>query len=481
MLMPTSSEFVALCRAQVALLAQGFGASLSVVYLTEELREGAEAKLIPVVAYPETTGFWDEEHFLTLLPSESGEVGQSPRLLLADATSAVSMSQTVTLEPLWDYETNSDEATFVPQPQQMVLPLVHDGVVMGLLVTERQDRAWTEQEQTQIERVAHTLAIACLLDQRGQWLEHERHQQRLLQSQQRHIFDNLLHQFRNPLTALRTFGKLLMRRLGTSDPNREVAASIVRESDRLQDLLQQFDQAIDLGQAEWAPFALQPGPETPDLSVNAQPATGESAPESESWTTRPAMPLLPGSGFLSGANLTLEPCDVSAILTPLVLSAQAIAQERRLQFHAQIPASLPLVKVEAKALREVFSNLIDNALKYTPVGGQVYVQAGAERSAVTSEGRLPQLGIVIWDTGPGIPAQDLKHIFERHYRGVQANTEIPGTGLGLAIARGLIHQMQGEIQVFSPAQDSDLVQRPSTLSRSGPGTAFVVWLPLASG
>jgi len=86
----------------------------------------------------------------------------------------------------------------------------------------------------------------------------------------------------------------------------------------------------------------------------------------------------------------------------------------------------------------VFSNLIDNALKYTP-SGKIYIQAGLEQSHLQ--------GIAISDTGPGIPPEDLEHIFE-HYRGVQSSSEIPGTGLGLAIAN-LIEQMQGEIQVFS--------------------------------
>ncbi|MHC5832735.1 MAG: sensor histidine kinase, partial [Nostoc sp.] len=93
-----------------------------------------------------------------------------------------------------------------------------------------------------------------------------------------------------------------------------------------------------------------------------------------------------------------------------------------------------------KALREVLNNIIDNALKYTPTGGKILIQAGPEKANFQ--------GIVISDNGPGIPPQDFEHLGERHYRGVQAQTEIPGTGLGLAIAKQLIEQMQGEIEVF---------------------------------
>ena len=59
MFIPASSEFVALCKSQVAVLTQALGAALSAVYLTEELVEGVEPKLIPVVVYPQTTEVWE--------------------------------------------------------------------------------------------------------------------------------------------------------------------------------------------------------------------------------------------------------------------------------------------------------------------------------------------------------------------------------------------------------------------------------------
>jgi signal transduction histidine kinase len=102
----------------------------------------------------------------------------------------------------------------------------------------------------------------------------------------------------------------------------------------------------------------------------------------------------------------------------------------------------------------------------------------ATRSLSPSQQRC---AIAISDTGPGIPPQDLEHLFERHYRGVQASTAIPGSGLGLAIAKELIEQMQGDIQVFSPAQlvwakqnsESTIGNAQDNLAR---GTTFIVWL-----
>jgi signal transduction histidine kinase len=133
----------------------------------------------------------------------------------------------------------------------------------------------------------------------------------------------------------------------------------------------------------------------------------------------------------------------------------------------------------AKALREVLSNLIDNALKYTPAGGQIDIRVGETRQTPQKE----RLGIAISDSGPGIPPQDLEHLFERHYRGVQASTAIPGTGLGLAIAKELVEQMQGEIEVFSPAQSLWTKQNSESATERDRdnlerGTTFVVWLTI---
>ena len=447
MLMSTSSEFVALCQSQVALLTQGLGAALSVVYLTEELVEGGtpQVKLIPVVVYPETAVVWEGSNALALLPEKTG--GDTQRLLLSGASpetaAAVVASQSpefLTDEPDYEYKQNSSDNSLLPQ-RQIVLPLMHEGVVMGLLVTGREDRPWNERERTEIERIAQTLAIARLLDKRREWFEQQLSQQQRLQAKQRDLLDNLLHQFRNPLTALRTFGKLLLKRLLPGDPNRAVADNIVRESDRLQELLQQFDQVIDLTVDDLDPRKSLP-PAHLFMEATVQPPTK-------------SVPLLPNAQL----------CLVADVLEPLLASAKAIAGERHLNVYSEIPPNLPLVRANAKALREVLSNLIDNALKYTPSGGEIYILAGRKQGHFQ--------GIAISDTGPGIPPQDLGHIFERHYRGVQAELEILGTGLGLAIAKDLIEQMQGEIQVFSPAQ-----LRANSVA-GGPGTTFIVWLPVA--
>lgn len=453
MLMPASSEFVALCQAQVALLTQALGAALSVVYLTEELVEGEEAKLIPVVAYPNQTAVWNENGSLAFLADGIEKVNHIPRLLSA-APEDSSILLRSGVDASGGEQGRNREGYSLVQQRQIVLPLIHEGVVMGLLVTSREDRPWNEQERIEVERIANTMAIACILDQRSQWLGQQFTQQQRLQNQQNDLLHNLLHQIRNPLTALRTFGKLLLKRLRLGDANRDIAASIVRESDRLQELLQEFDEAIDLTASQRGSLLAYPS----QLSVERE-AEDEAATEPDP-ASKPLL-LLPEGRLMTVG--TLEPCSIVELLEPLLLSAYAIAQERNIELKAEISANLRPVRANAKALTEVFSNLIDNALKYTPSGGRVYVDAGVERQS--PQGRLQ--GVAMSDTGPGIPPQDLGRLFERHYRGVQAGSGVPGTGLGLAIARDLVEQMQGEIEVFSPSQHP---------ANAGVGSTFIVWL-----
>lgn len=475
--MSASSEFVALAREQMALLAQGLGATLSILYLAQELVEAqaGETKLIPVVVYPETPllrqadeNALDDLSKIDSVTVESGEVrlyngtvvpndkGKSrltghtlilpnvKRRLLAAGEDLPARKSQFAPKDTKTSNLPSIQNEFLLDCNQMVLPLIHEGMMMGVLVTNRSEKAWSEQERSEIERVAQTLALAYILDRRRAWLQQQLHASQILQEKQRDLLDNLLHQFRNPLTALRTFGKLLMKRLGVGDINREVAASIVRESDRLQELLQKFDEVIDLT--------------TDDLAL--------VLPPSEEIAISPLVQKPPKQALLlPGSNETETDCYLADILLPLLDSAKAIAQERKLELIIEAATNVQ-IRANTKALREVLSNIIDNALKYTPAGGKVLVQAGQKK---TTE-KVNLQGVAISDTGPGIPVQDLGHIGERHYRGVQAQTEIPGTGLGLAIAKQLIEEMQGEMEVFSPALKS-IIQLPER------GTTFIIWLP----
>ncbi len=430
----TSSEFMALCRSQLRLLAEGLGASLSVVYMTEELEGGGESKLLPVVVYPETGTVWSEMMTQIVDRSSSLALDRSPTQLTIDESppsSALAVPKPAERSP--DEDRN--------KRRQILLPLVYDGTILGLLATTRESQPWNAAEQTEIQHIAQTIALAGILDRRRNWFATELQQQQALQIQQQDILHNLLHQLRNPLTAIRTFGKLLIKRLQPEDRQLSIVNSIVRESDRLQELLQHLENAIDI------PIITEP-------EVNADRL--KLLPTDRRDSPSPSANLL-----LPDASFQIEFCQLTDVLDPLIISAEAIAQDRGLNFYSHVPRDLPLVRAHPAALREVLSNLIDNALKYTPAGGEVDIDVEVGDASAST------LQICIRDTGLGIPSQDLDKLFTRHYRGVQAEGSIFGTGLGLSIAKELVAHMQGKIEVTSPPPGSDR------------GTEFILCLQLA--
>lgn len=476
MLMVTGAEFAALCQAQLALLTQGLGATLGVVYLAQQLAEADEPHLVPVAVHPESGVDWEqllssvlspETHAARQLPQSSEAARFEQRSLPPLSSPSWSSSENLDCNPPNEVgqrqaERYSQPAWSVATRQQLVLPLIHEEAVLGLLIVGRDDRPWNLSEQTQINQVVHTLTLGCILDQRYQWLSKEQQQQQVLEKQRRDLLDNLLHQLRNSLTTLQTFGKLILRRLLPGDTNQTVAASILREAERLRELALQ----LELATGDPQKLALLP------LPASTQPSTvgAEVTVGSEGLGKRLAggQPV----GLLTSASLKLQPCSIQTVLEPLLASARAIAQDLNLQLHQRLSDHLPEIQVDVQTLHEVLNNLIENALKYTPSGGQILIWA---------EQITPQwLEIRVSDTGPGIPAADLPHIFERHYRGVQETSGIPGTGLGLAIAKTLVEQMQGEIQLVSPTRPSDWAGVLSKEQLSNIfGTTFIVKLPIA--
>lgn len=427
----SSPEFINLCQAQISVIQQGIQVDWCGVYLSRSPTQTEEPELIPIVLYPSReTSIYSEKQFPNLLqiPRPNSSFNLLP---LAPDTLDI-----VDLEAVVPYGA-SDE---IQSHQQLVFPLVYQEIMLGVLIAGRESAQWQSLEMAQLEEVAHTLAIACVLDQRQRWYLQQLRQQQLRQTWEREHLDNLFHQLRNPLTALRTFSKLLLKRFWGDEKTQSVIEGISRESNHLQELLQTFE--ADLAQSEAE--VTFPTWETETLQEPAIPA------------------LLPSSA------LALTPIMLKEILEPILLSEQEIAQERQIQLYASLPNNLPPIQGNAAALREIFSNLIDNALKYTPSNGQVHVSLGL--TAATETGQWQ--GVEIADTGYGIPLRDQDHIFERHYRGVQADGEIPGTGLGLAIVKEFMEKMQGRIELLSPNQ---LSQKPAY-----PGSTFTLWFLVAS-
>jgi two-component system OmpR family sensor kinase len=169
--------------------------------------------------------------------------------------------------------------------------------------------------------------------------------------------------------------------------------------------------------------------------------------------------LLEFSRLESGQiKMVKEPVDLKDILQQCHEIFLMRAKEKKIRLRTEIEP-LPPVIGDIDRLEQVFNNLLDNALKHTPPGGKVDIVA-----------RQPHpnfVEIAVTDTGPGIPDEQLRHVFERFYRadpsagkaGIGAGA---GTGLGLAIARQIVRAHGGDINIKS---------------KLGKGTEFLVRLP----
>ncbi len=124
-----------------------------------------------------------------------------------------------------------------------------------------------------------------------------------------------------------------------------------------------------------------------------------------------------------------------------VETAEPLAAEKGLRLSVNLAAALPDIAADRRRLAEVLQNLLDNAIQYTPEGGQIMVSASAEAGSVV---------FTVSDTGIGIPQADQPRIFERFYRvDVARSREVGGTGLGLAIAKHLVEAHRGRLWVES--------------------------------
>ncbi len=139
------------------------------------------------------------------------------------------------------------------------------------------------------------------------------------------------------------------------------------------------------------------------------------------------------------------PADVVAFLHDVARTWRIRAQGVGLNFHAEIPPTLPETPVAMSDLQIVLDNLLENALKYTPPGGEVTLRAWAAEDG---------LHLVVEDNGEGFTPEESTVIFERFARLTRARErDVPGTGLGLAIVRAVLEQYDGAITAHSDGPD----------------------------
>ncbi len=139
--------------------------------------------------------------------------------------------------------------------------------------------------------------------------------------------------------------------------------------------------------------------------------------------------------------LNLAPVDPAALAQRLATEFLPLAQDQQIALDAAIAPDLPPIQADADRLRQVFSNLLANALAHTPSGGRITVSA-------QQIGAVVRFGVA--DTGPGLTPEQAAHVFERFYRTDDARQrDQGGSGLGLAIAHELVRLHGGRIAVSS--------------------------------
>lgn len=148
-----------------------------------------------------------------------------------------------------------------------------------------------------------------------------------------------------------------------------------------------------------------------------------------------------------------QPVDLGVLASAIGERLNLLASDKGLRLHVQAPP-MPEIAGDGDRLAQVLTNLVSNAIKYTPQGGQIWLTTQVSSGGVE---------VVVRDSGVGISAEDLPRIFERFYQADKARGPRRGTGLGLAITQEIVQAHGGRITVASAGM--------------GKGSTFTVWLP----
>jgi len=153
-----------------------------------------------------------------------------------------------------------------------------------------------------------------------------------------------------------------------------------------------------------------------------------------------------------------EPLFLQEVIQRVVELMRAQAENKKIDLQFSPPSQMSMIHADRNSMEGIFTNLISNAIKYTPEGGKVIVQVSEEGGFVNAS---------VSDTGIGIKREDLSRIFDKFYRVKSSETrQIVGTGLGLSIVKSIVDAHLGSISVES---------------EEGGGTTFTVLLPKESG
>ena len=310
----------------------------------------------------------------------------------------------------------TDQDLRAPSPSRRWYPLQEGSILLGVLRVERLSSTdeWPESLDKRLQACAMALANSLSL---------EIEQKKLIDelSQQREKVALIVHQLRNPLAALRTYAKLLLRKLGPESNHRSLVEGLLNEQEQLNKYLSVID---ELNQ--------------PKL------------PSTQSGVARLLLPPV----LLNESSVNLK-----ILLEPLIERAVANAN---LQGRTWIgPSKWPdwttkSCSIDEGIIAEIVANLLENAFRYSPKNVAIGLHLSDE-------------GMCVWDEGESIKDAERKKIFQKGFRG-EKSLQSSGSGIGLALGSQLAKELGGQLK---------LINSPSSFDSTLPsvGNAFVLTFP----
>ncbi len=282
-------------------------------------------------------------------------------------------------------------------------------LTVGLAPNRQLSEAEQEDFQEFVDVAAVALENSRLFEAQILQVRELRHEDELRRS----FISLITHEFRTPLASLKT------------------SFDLIQESEEIQGLDQPYQRLLsNVSRSVWMMNEL-----TNDLSEVADLSSG-------------------------GVRLDQELVSPSQILAPVVEMATPLSQLKNQRLDVDIHPDLPKILVDARRLEQVLTNMVANAIKYTPTDGVIRASVSQNSTSIKFQ---------VSDNGRGIPQDDLERIFEPFYRVARESNEtpVPGTGLGLALAKTLVELHGGKIWAESPPGEGSVFCFTIPLDGSG--------------
>ena len=308
----------------------------------------------------------------------------------------------------------TDTALRTPSSNRRWYPLQEGSILLGVIRAERipSEEEWPDLLDQRLQSISISLANS---------LASELDRKRLLDQleDQKEQISLMVHQLRNPLAALGTYAKLLLRKIGPESEHENLVKGLITEQAQVNKYLSALDQLSQV-----------------------------KLPQADDGSNRLLLPpLLPTETYIS----------VKSLIEPLIDRAKARAnlQGREWFSPAEWPEWMESKSISEGVIAEIVANLLENAFRYSPPQSSIGID-------------VIEKGICIWDAGNPIKEEEREKIFEKGFRG-ESGSKMSGSGIGLALARDLARQLGGDLK---------LVVNPSEFKNSLPesGNAFIFTL-----